>query len=87
LRGRSKPLSPAGLRALRDGDSESVEPLRRLRTETFMFEQQIDEAVNAAFKLTQQEVSLMWSTAPAANTGGPFCLSFLEPIRITRGTV
>jgi hypothetical protein len=59
LRGRSKPLSPPALRALRDGYSQSVEPLKALHAETASLEIQLHDAVNQAFGLTPEEVRLM----------------------------
>ncbi len=64
LRGRSKPLSPQGLRALKDGYTQSVEPMKVLLTEAIALEGRLNDIVNQAFGLTADEVALMWRTAP-----------------------
>jgi methylase of polypeptide subunit release factors len=64
LRGRAKPLSPVALRALRDGYTQTVGPLRELEPEMLILEQQLDRIVNEAFGLSAAEVRLMWDSAP-----------------------
>jgi hypothetical protein len=64
LRGRSKPLSPAALRSLRDGYAQSVVPLKALAEEAAALERRLSVAVNEAYGLTAEEVALMWKTAP-----------------------
>jgi hypothetical protein len=64
LRGRSKPLSPAGLRALRDGFAESVLPLKQAAAEAMDLERRVSDCVNEAFGLTKEETDLVWKTAP-----------------------
>ena len=64
LRGKSKPLTAAALKALRDEDAHTLAPARILATEALTLERQLSDLVNAAYGLTPAEVQLMWDTAP-----------------------
>jgi hypothetical protein len=64
LRSRSKPLSPASLRALREGYTEVVEPLTALAAESGALERRLNDAANRAYGLTTSEIRLLWKTAP-----------------------
>ena len=64
LRGKSKPLTAAALKALRDEDVHTLAPARVLATEALTLERQLSDLVNAAYGLTPAEVQLMWDTAP-----------------------
>ena len=64
LRGKKKPLTAAGLKALRDEDAQTLAPARALAAEALTLEGQISDLVNAAYGLTPDEVRLMWDTAP-----------------------
>ena len=64
LRGKSKPLTAAALKALRDEDAHTLAPARVLATEALTLERQLSDLVNAAYGLTPAEVQLMWDTAP-----------------------
>ncbi len=68
-RGRTKPLSVAGLKALKDEHLRSIVPLQTLSTEARRLEAQLAELVNAAYGLTAEEVALMWQTAPSRMPG------------------
>jgi hypothetical protein len=57
-------LSPAGLRALREGYAEQAGPLRARQVEAQRLEQRLAALVNAAYELTPEEVELLWRTAP-----------------------
>jgi hypothetical protein len=74
IRGRSKPLSPAALRALRDGYAQSIEPLKALNAEADDLERNLSDLVNAAYGLSPEEVALMWKTAPPRMPKGATCL-------------
>ena len=63
-RGKSRPLSAAGLRALREEYAATIEPMRRRLAEGAQLEGRLSELVNAAYGLTEEEVDLMWRTAP-----------------------
>jgi hypothetical protein len=63
-RGRSRPLTAAGLRSLREEHARSIESLQPLGAELASLERQISDLVNAAYGLTPEEVALMWRTAP-----------------------
>jgi hypothetical protein len=63
-RGKKRPLSAAGLRALRDEYAKTIEPARRLAAEALLLESQISDLVNEAYGLTPDEVDLLWDTAP-----------------------
>ena len=64
LRGKSKPLTAAALKALRDEDTQTLTPARALAAEALTLERQVSDLVNAAYNLTPAEVQLMWDTAP-----------------------
>jgi hypothetical protein len=63
-RGKAKPLTVAGLKALKDEHPRSIAPLHALAAEARRLEAQVAELVNAAYGLTADEVALMWRTAP-----------------------
>ena len=63
VRGKKKPLTAAGLKALRDEYARSLEPARKLAAEAKL-EHEISDLVNAAYGLTPDEIALMWATAP-----------------------
>ncbi len=64
IRGKKKPLTAAGLKALRDEYARSLEPARKLAAEAVKLEHEISDLVNAAYGLTPDEIALMWATAP-----------------------
>ncbi len=63
-RGRHKPLSVAGLKALKDEHARSILPLQALSAQARQLEQEVASLVNAAYGLTPEEIALMWQTAP-----------------------
>jgi hypothetical protein len=63
-RGKQKPLSVVGLKALRDEHARSIVPLQSLAAESRRLEQDVAALVNAAYGLTPEEIALMWQTAP-----------------------
>ena len=64
VRGKSKELTGAQVKRLRDEYAVSIEPARVLKTEADGLELQIHDLVNDAYGLTPDEVRLMWDTAP-----------------------
>jgi hypothetical protein len=58
-------LSPAGVRALRDGYAEQAAPARADQAEALRLERRLAELVNAAYGLTPEDVALLWETAPS----------------------
>lgn len=62
-------LSPAGVRALRDGFDELARPARERAGEVAALERTVAEAVNEAYGLTAEDVALMWRTAPPRMPG------------------
>ena len=56
LRGKSKPLTAAALKALREEDAHTLAPARVLATEALTLERQLSNLVNAAYGLTPAEV-------------------------------
>lgn len=70
-RGKSKPLSVAGLRSLSEEYARSIAPLQALAAETRQLEGKVAALVNAAYGLTAEEVSLLWQTAPPRMPGLP----------------
>ena len=63
-RGKKQALSAAGLRALRDEYTATIEPMRRTLSEAAGLERRLSDLVNAAYGLTPEEVELLWRTAP-----------------------
>ena len=63
-RGKNSALSSAGLRALRAEYTATIEPMRRRMKEAAGLEGRLSGLVNAAYGLTEEEVDLMWRTAP-----------------------
>jgi hypothetical protein len=57
-------LTPAALRALQTGYTELVTPLQQDRTEAIALERKLNDLVNAAYGLTEEEIELLWTTAP-----------------------
>jgi hypothetical protein len=64
IRGKNQPLSSAGLHALRDEYTRTLEPARALAAETRTLERTLSDLVNQAYALTAAEIALMWKTAP-----------------------
>jgi hypothetical protein len=64
IRGKKQPLSSAGLHALRDEYTRTIEPARALAAETLTLERTLSNLVNQAYALTPTEIALMWQTAP-----------------------
>jgi TaqI-like C-terminal specificity domain len=63
-RGSKKPLSAAGVQALRDEYARTVRPVQVVLREADRLERRLSEMVNEAYGLTPGEVRLMWDTAP-----------------------
>ncbi|MEQ1538663.1 MAG: Eco57I restriction-modification methylase domain-containing protein [Sphingorhabdus sp.] len=57
-------LTPTQLRQLRDAFAETAEPARAARNELMAHERKIAAMVERAYGFTQEEVALMWRTAP-----------------------
>jgi hypothetical protein len=64
IRGRKLPLTAAGVQALRDEYTRTLEPARTLAAETLQLERTLNDLVNQAYALTPEEIALMWQTAP-----------------------
>jgi hypothetical protein len=64
IRGKKQPLTAAGVHALRDEYTRTIEPARTLAAETLTLERTLSDLVNQAYALTPAEIALMWQTAP-----------------------
>jgi len=64
IRGKKPPLTAAGVHALRDEYTRTIEPARALAVETLKLERTLSDLVNQAYGLTPAEIDLMWQTAP-----------------------
>ncbi len=64
IRGKKQPLPSAGLHALRDEYTRTLEPARALVAETLALERTLSDLVNQAYALTPAEIALIWQTAP-----------------------
>lgn len=60
----TKKLTPAARKALRDGYTEQIGPLQQGKGETMTLERTINNLVNRAYGLTEDEVAVLWETAP-----------------------
>jgi hypothetical protein len=65
----AKKLTPAALKALRDGYSEQMEPVQEGKTEAETLERRVSDLVNRAYGLTAEECALLWETAPPRMPG------------------
>jgi hypothetical protein len=71
-------LSGKPQKTLQNGYTEQIVPVQQYRAEAAMLERELSDLVNAAYGLTQEEVALLWATAPPRmpllpsyeNTGG-----------------
>ena len=63
-RGVRKPLSAAGVQAVREEYAQTVQPMRAALREAERLEWRLSDLVNEAYGLTPDEVRLMWATAP-----------------------
>jgi hypothetical protein len=57
-------LSPAALRALRDGYAEQATPVQQRQAQALVLERRLADLVNQTYGLTPAEVELLWRTAP-----------------------
>ncbi|MEE4212620.1 MAG: Eco57I restriction-modification methylase domain-containing protein [Parvularcula sp.] len=64
-------LGPTQLRQLRDAFAETAEPARHARIELLAHERKLAAMVERAYGLTDEEVALMWRTAPPRMPLGP----------------
>ena len=64
VRGKKLPLTSAGVHALRDEYTRTIEPASALAAETLQLERTVSDLVNQAYALTSAEIALMWQTAP-----------------------
>jgi hypothetical protein len=64
IRGKKLPLTAAGVHALREEYTRTIEPARALAAETLKLECALSDLVNQAYGLTREEIALMWQTAP-----------------------
>ena len=71
IRGRSNPLSVAGLKHLREEHAKTIAPARDKAAEALRLERELGDLVNEAYGLTAEEVALMWKTAPPRMPYGP----------------
>ncbi len=64
IRGKKLPLTAAGVHALREEYTRTIEPARAFAAETLKLECALSDLVNQAFGLTPEEIALLWQTAP-----------------------
>jgi hypothetical protein len=60
----AKKLTPAALKDLRNGYEEQISPLHQDKAEAVELERKISDLVNSAYGLTEDEVVVLWKTAP-----------------------
>ena len=64
IRGKKQPLTAAGVQALREEYTRTIEPARALAAETLKLECALSGLANQAYGLTPAEIALMGQTAP-----------------------
>jgi hypothetical protein len=64
IQGKQQPLATAGVHALRDEYTRTIEPVRALAAETLTLERTLSDLVNQAYALTPAEIDLIWRIAP-----------------------
>ena len=64
IRDKKLPLTAAGVHALRDEYTRTIESARALAAETLKLERTLGDLVHQAYALTPAEITLMWQTAP-----------------------
>ena len=64
IRGKKLPQTAAGVHALRDEYTRTIEPARALAAETLKLERTLSDLVNQAYALAPAEIELLWKTAP-----------------------
>ena len=64
LGGKKHLLTSAGLQALRDEHTRTIEPARALAAETLTLERTLSGLVNQAYGLSPAEIALMWQNRP-----------------------
>ena len=65
IHGKKQPLTAAGVHALQDEYTRTIEPARAFAAETLKLERTLSDLVNQAYALTPAEIDLMWKTAPS----------------------
>lgn len=81
IRGKKHPLTAAGLHALREEYTCTIEPARALAAETLELENELSDLVNQAYGLTHEEIDLMWKNRPAedADSTTQYLRLFVKP--------
>ena len=64
IRGKKLPLTDAGVHALRDEYTCTIEPSRAIPVETLKLECPLSDLVNQAYGLTPAEIDPLWKIAP-----------------------
>jgi len=64
IRGKKQPLSSAGLYALRDEYTRTIEPARALAAETLTLERRLSAECGVQNAECPAEIALMWQTVP-----------------------
>lgn len=62
-------LTPGALRDLRSGYEELATPAKEARVESASLERRLSDLVNKSYGLTEDEIALMWKTAPPRMPG------------------
>jgi hypothetical protein len=60
IRGKELPLTAAGVHALRDEYTRTIEPTRALAAETLDLERTLSDLVKQAHGLNPAEIDLLW---------------------------
>jgi Eco57I restriction-modification methylase/TaqI-like C-terminal specificity domain len=76
---RRRRLTAADIAEMKREYRATIEPARAARAAIFTLEQRLSELVNAAYRLTTEDVELMWKTAPPRMPFTPAGLVLEEP--------
>jgi len=60
----SDPLNPAKFKSLREAYNDYVPNIQNRKVEALQLEHRLSDLVNQAYRLTPEEIDLMWKTAP-----------------------
>ena len=63
--GKTRPVTAAGVHALRDEYTRAIQPSRARAAKTFKLERTLSDLVNQACALIPAEIDPMWKTAPS----------------------
>ena len=64
IRGKKQPLTAAGVHALRNEYTRTIDPAHALAGEALKLERTLSDLINQADAMTPAEIELLWQTSP-----------------------